>query len=100
SKRSSMGLARARQAALLLRQARLIPHPYAKMFCFAKFIDTGGGFLLEQKEGEEEIDKITLVKELGPIIEPDRPTCEECQEIFEESNLFKSFDHPVCDSCR
>ncbi|XP_069673219.1 DNA repair protein complementing XP-A cells homolog [Periplaneta americana] len=104
---------RNRQAALLLKQARLIPHPYAKINTAdsveksvikvqgSKFIDTGGGFLLEQKDGEDQNEEpITLTPGPAPIMEPDRPVCEECQETFEDSYLFQNFEHSICDSCR
>ncbi|GFG35209.1 hypothetical protein Cfor_01313 [Coptotermes formosanus] len=102
-----------RQAALLLKQARLIPHPYAKINtadCIeksvikvqgSKFIDSGGGFLLEEKVGEAVDDEpIKLTAEPAPFMEPDRPTCNECNEDFDDSYLFRNFEHPVCDSCR
>lgn len=104
---------RNRQNALLLKQARLIPHPYAKINTAdsveksvikvqgSKFIDTGGGFLLEEKVGDDQDNEpMKLTAELAPVMEPDRPICEECKEEFDDSYLFQNFDHPVCDSCR
>ncbi|KAK6642857.1 hypothetical protein RUM43_004359 [Polyplax serrata] len=104
---------RNRQRALMLKQARLIPHPYSKINVSesveksiirvegSRFIDTGGGFLIEesslqqQKVSPEELKTIP-----PPIIEPERPTCLECNEKFPDSFLLLHFDHPVCDKCR
>lgn len=67
----------------------------------SRFIDSGGGFLIE--ENNEEV-KPTLPEELTtippPIIEPERPNCLECNEKFPDSFLFLNFDYPVCDKCR
>ena len=66
-----------------------------------KLIDTGGGFLLEEKDltiPEEE--DIQVVKEPAAIVPSDVPNCDECGKPFVESFLLKSFNHPVCDSCK
>nr|CAG4645286.1 EOG090X0KP6 [Leptodora kindtii] len=110
---------RNRQKALLLRQARLQAHPYnctgnvehsVIRIHESKLIDTGGGFLLEEKDLQEQqlkevpkhvdIHKITFTQDPAPIVEPDRPTCEECRDKFHDSFLYRSYSHPVCDSCR
>lgn len=65
----------------------------------SRFVDTGGGFLLEEKDGcEDFIEELSEV--LPPIIEPERPSCVECSEKFPDSFLFQNFDYPVCDKCR
>ena len=35
-----------------------------------------------------------------PQIPKDQPTCEECDKDFADSNLFRTFDHLVCDECK
>jgi len=65
-----------------------------------RFIDTGGGFLIEEGDLEEEQKPKELKEDPPPIIEPERPTCEECNETFPDSFLFQNFDYPVCDKCR
>ncbi|XP_063239304.1 DNA repair protein complementing XP-A cells [Bacillus rossius redtenbacheri] len=101
-----------RQKALLLRHRKLIPHPYAKIdksspeksiikVQGSRFVDTGGGFLLEEDDdAEEQLMKLPLTHQPAPIIEPDRPTCLECQAVFNDSFLFQTFDYAVCDACR
>ncbi|KAF4519165.1 hypothetical protein B566_EDAN008228 [Ephemera danica] len=99
-----------RQRALMLKQARSKSQPYSKRneqkndnvirVEGVKFIDTGGGFLLEQKDGEATEPTMRTVEQPPPFIEPERPSCEECSEKFIESFLMTNFDHPVCDKCR
>ncbi|GLH03245.1 DNA repair protein complementing XP-A cells homolog [Gryllus bimaculatus] len=101
---------RNRQRAKMIRQGKLIAHPYAKIdmspektvmkVTSTKLIDTGGGFLLEENESEKKIDARTITELPGPILNPGQPTCLECQENFPDSYLYRSFDHSVCDSCR
>lgn len=103
---------RNRQKALQIRKAKLMPHPYAKVDKASaektivrskstKVVDTGGGFLLEEThDPNSHGEQGEIVKDLGPILPPDCPVCEECQQEFSDSSLFQSFDHPVCDGCR
>nr|CAG4652347.1 EOG090X0KP6 [Triops cancriformis] len=104
---------RNRQRALMLRQARLQSHPYKNAQCEKEFegtvirvqnrklVDTGGGFLLDPSELEEQQNGTTTVKALpAPIIEPDRPHCEECEQTFADSFLYRSFDAKICDACK
>nr|CAD7266460.1 unnamed protein product [Timema shepardi] len=64
-----------------------------------KVIDTGGGFLLEEDDLEEELLNIPLTQIPAPIVKPDLPTCLECQELFQDSYLFQTFEYSVCDKC-
>ncbi|XP_067013655.1 DNA repair protein complementing XP-A cells homolog [Anabrus simplex] len=100
-----------RQRAKMLKEKKIISHPYAKVESSpveksiikvqsTKFIDTGGGFLLEETDVLEQGAQGILKPTPGPIIKPDQPSCLECQEQFVDSYLFQTFDHPVCDSCR
>ncbi|XP_034241202.1 DNA repair protein complementing XP-A cells homolog [Thrips palmi] len=102
---------RNRQRAIEIRRAKLMPHPYAKVdkgtaektvvrSKSTKVIDTGGGFLLEETDDPDQNKETAIVKEPGPILPPDCPVCEECQQEFSDSWLLKSFDHSVCDGCR
>nr|CAD7458328.1 unnamed protein product [Timema tahoe] len=102
---------RNRQKALLLKHSKLIPHPYARIDTEAaeksiikvqgkKVIDTGGGFLLEEDDLEEELLNIPLTQIPAPIVKPDLPMCLECQELFQDSYLFQTFEYSVCDKCR
>nr|CAG4635215.1 EOG090X0KP6 [Alona affinis] len=102
---------RNRQQALLLRQARLQAHPYKNTnrdeaqsvirVQNSRLIDSGGGFLIDEKDLEEEQSREVVVTEVpAPIIVSDRPHCEECQQPICDSFLYRSFLHPVCDSCK
>ncbi|XP_071507134.1 DNA repair protein complementing XP-A cells homolog [Diadema antillarum] len=103
---------RNRQRALLLRQARLSARPYPEgkgdksgasgrsepVLRTGRVIDTGAGFLLE--EGDETPQEVTVIQEPGPILGGAGLRCEECGRAFQDSYLFKHFDHPVCDECK
>ncbi|XP_072051310.1 DNA repair protein complementing XP-A cells-like [Amphiura filiformis] len=108
---------RNRQRALLLRQSRLTSRPYPeretksdKSFEVAsssnnvlggsKIIDTGAGFLLEETPEEDNSAPIKVVHEPGPVLGGDPFRCEDCGKGFQNSYLYKHFDHPVCDDCR
>ncbi|XP_047000024.1 DNA repair protein complementing XP-A cells [Schistocerca americana] len=102
---------RNRQKALLLKKARASAHPYSKnekgspekntiKVQGTRYIDTGGGFLLEEKAAEENAKPVELKENVGPVQIPYRPTCEECSNIFDDSFLYQSFEYPVCDGCR
>lgn len=102
-----------RQKALLLKKSKVIAHPYLRNLSVAvesldkkvitvegnKFIDSGGGFLIEEED--QDPDKpVTIVEKPAAILKSDRPKCEECNEEFADSYLLQTFDHPVCDKCR
>ncbi|KAG8227011.1 hypothetical protein J437_LFUL000317 [Ladona fulva] len=99
-----------RHRALLLRQAREQAKPYPNLSQAAeksiirvqgsKFIDTGGGFLLEEKDLEEPKEPVKIQSEPASIVKHDRPHCLECQEEFPDSFLYQNFSHEVCDKCR
>ncbi|KAI9557421.1 hypothetical protein GHT06_017249 [Daphnia sinensis] len=101
---------RNRQKALLLRQARLQAHPYNNgnaeehsviRIKNSRLIDSGGGFLINEKELEEEQQReIVITQDPAPIILPDRPHCDECEQPLHDSLLYRSFSHPVCDPCK
>nr|CAG4650658.1 EOG090X0KP6 [Sida crystallina] len=102
---------RNRQKALLLRQARLQAHPYKNIskgdttsvihISNSRMIDTGGGFLIEQNQLEEqEAQPITITQDPAPIIESERPHCLTCELPLYDSFLYRSFLYPVCDSCK
>ncbi|XP_046662465.1 DNA repair protein complementing XP-A cells homolog [Homalodisca vitripennis] len=104
-----------RLKALQLRKSKIVAHPYFKdspcavecldkniiRFEGSKFVDSGGGFLIEEKTGEIENEEIVnIVEDIPPLSIPDQPTCEECKQKFGDSFLLKSFDYNVCDGCR
>nr|SVE72715.1 EOG090X0KP6 [Daphnia similis] len=101
---------RNRQKALLLRQARLQAHPYKNgnteehsviRIKNSRLIDSGGGFLINEKELEEEQQReIVITEDPAPIILPDRPHCDECEQPLHDSLLYRSFSYPVCDPCK
>merc|ERR1712001_153943 len=65
-----------------------------------KLIDTNAGFFIEESEDEP---KATPTMEClpAPVVEPERPTCNECdEEKFADSFLFRTFDLEVCDKCK
>nr|SVE71455.1 EOG090X0KP6 [Daphnia similis]SVE72088.1 EOG090X0KP6 [Daphnia similis] len=96
---------RNRQKALLLRQARLQAHPYKNgnteehsviRIKNSRLIDSGGGFLINEKELEEEQQReIVITEDPAPIILPDRPHCDECEQPLHDSLLYRSFSYPV-----
>uniref|UniRef100_A0A8D8KJ63 DNA repair protein complementing XP-A cells homolog n=2 Tax=Culex pipiens TaxID=7175 RepID=A0A8D8KJ63_CULPI len=113
-----------RQRALNLRLARLTAHPYGAAksrppetavavkshgvnvikVSGSKFIDSGGGFLIEQRTGgskeeepsvdekEPEVDSVPLPVEFDE--------CLECGDRFADSWLMATFGYKVCDACR
>ncbi|ODN04664.1 DNA repair protein [Orchesella cincta] len=66
-----------------------------------KLIDTGGGFLIEEKDlvEQEEAEKIIVPHE-APYLPTDVPHCMDCEKEFQDSFLFKNYEFPVCDSCK
>nr|CAG4638873.1 EOG090X0KP6 [Cyclestheria hislopi] len=101
---------RNRQKAILLKQARLMSHPYNRVNSTdhsiirvqnSRLIDSGGGFLIDEKDLQEQHNlEIKITQNPAPIIQPERPPCEECQQPIHDSFLFRSFHHSVCDTCR
>ncbi|KAK4311545.1 hypothetical protein Pmani_016961 [Petrolisthes manimaculis] len=68
-----------------------------------KLIDTGGGFFIEEVEGvsQDDLDAaLQMVTEPVPLFDDERPRCVECTRKFNNSFLFRHFDHPVCDDCK
>lgn len=99
-----------RQRAIILRNSKLVSHPFAKgktvsvdtttiKIGATKYIDTGGGFLREEVEGREEETK-EPVQEEPPILEDDRPFCIKCDKPFATSWLFDKFNYYCCDECK
>jgi len=102
-----------RMKALALKKARLIANPYPNPKSKedfltgekitkekeTKLVDTNAGFFIEETEGGE--TSTTLAEPLpAPVVQPDRPECEECQEALADSYLFRNFDLDVCDKCK
>ncbi|KAJ8669013.1 hypothetical protein QAD02_000272 [Eretmocerus hayati] len=99
-----------REKALLLRQAKLVAHPYAKpdnekgvqgkvvKVGGSKVIDSGAGFLIEEDE-EIEAAMCNIADNPAPIIST-LPECLECKKEFKDSFLLQKFDYPACDECR
>ncbi|XP_058460052.1 DNA repair protein complementing XP-A cells homolog [Malaya genurostris] len=109
-----------RQRALNLRQARLTAHPYGNgkqrpqetaiavnnviKVSGTKFIDSGGGFLIEQRTcvdpvEDVPVDEKEIEKDSIPVpIEFDE--CLDCGDRFADSYLLNTFDYKICDACR
>lgn len=114
-----------RQRALNLRQARLTAHPYGAAtgdkkrpqetaiavgnvikVSGTKYIDSGGGFLIEQRtcvdpseQQEQSVDEKEVEKDSVPVpIEFDE--CLDCGDKFADSYLLNTFGYKVCDACR
>ncbi|XP_065086644.1 DNA repair protein complementing XP-A cells homolog [Ochlerotatus camptorhynchus] len=112
--------------ALNLRQARLTAHPYGGgsnntdkkrpqetaiavgnviKVSGSKFIDSGGGFLIEQrtcvdpKEEEQPVDEKEVEKDSVPV-PIEFYECLDCADRFADSYLLATFDYKVCDACR
>ncbi|KAH8349425.1 hypothetical protein KR067_012051 [Drosophila pandora] len=116
--------------ALKLREAKLVAHPYKDLASNkdgshpeavlsqsssvikvqgTKYIDSGGGFLLEQPvlPGAGPAGAAAAAGDGIPVIEDDAiaipvhyEECLECGDQFADSYLFSNFDHSVCDKCR
>jgi len=105
---------RNRMKAVALKKARLITHPYPNPNSKedfltgekiskekeTKLVDTNAGFFIEETEGGE--TSSTLAEPIpAPVVQPDRPQCEECQEeLIADSYLLRNFDLEVCDKCK
>lgn len=101
---------RNRQKALLLKQSKVVAHPYLPKennessqgrsikFKGHKVIDSGAGFLIEEDDAVEAA-MLNIVTEPAPFIDK-LPTCEECGKEFNDSYLLQTFDLSTCDSCR
>merc|ERR1711997_291853 len=90
---------RNRMKALALKKARLIANPYpnpkAKEDFLTgekqtkeketKLVDSHAGFFIEETEGGETSSSTVAEPMPAPIIEPDRPQCEECHEDLADS---------------
>lgn len=61
-----------------------------------KFIDTQGGFLLEDKIQGNESQNTFQIEDISF----EEFTCLECNKQYHLSFLMKHFDHPICDGCR
>lgn len=74
----------------------------------SKFIDTAGGFLLDERAQEEDegerAAKIAKLAEDGDDGIEDVPlsyqTCVECEEEYADSFLYKNFGLSCCDKCK
>lgn len=68
----------------------------------SKYKDTGGGFLIEDKDTEEdETDKLfENIEHESEELPLEFRECMECHSSFLTSYLWTTFDYPVCDGCR
>ncbi|XP_030568828.1 DNA repair protein complementing XP-A cells homolog [Drosophila novamexicana] len=108
-----------------LREAKLVSHPYKNLqnanangeqpiagqnnpvikVQGTKYIDSGGGFLLEQPVLAT-ANKSTEEPAVAPIIEDAiaipvvYEECLDCGDQYADSYLFNNFDYSVCDKCR
>ncbi|KAF7415128.1 hypothetical protein HZH68_003617 [Vespula germanica] len=101
---------RNRQKALLLKNSKLVAHPYAKgendesskgraiKVQGKRVVDSGGGFLIEEND-ELEQQMVKIVTEPAPFISL-LPRCNDCNKEFKDSYLLQTFDLEVCDACR
>jgi DNA-repair protein complementing XP-A cells len=64
-----------------------------------KLVDTNAGFFIEETEGGESSSQMAEPLP-APVLEPDRPECEECGEELADSHLFRNFNLEVCDKCK
>nr|ADD16467.1 RT05942p [Drosophila melanogaster] len=114
-----------------LREAKLVSHPFKELASNkeggthpeaalsqgssvikvrgTKYIDSGGGFLLEQPVMPTGVGPAGLNKsgeEAPPILDDaiaipvQYEECLECGDMFADSYLFNNFGHSVCDKCR
>ncbi len=90
-----------RQKALTLRQARINETGVTAKANLEKQkvpIDSGAGFFIEDEDEDEECRP--LESRPAPIVEPDRPECQECGRPVAESFLLRTYDLSVCDECK
>lgn len=71
----------------------------------SKFIDTAGGFLIDEKDieqdEEERASKIQkLAEEQGEEVPLTYFKCLECEDEFADSYLQKNFEYNCCDKCK
>lgn len=71
----------------------------------SKFIDTAGGFLIDERDIEKHEEEIAeKLQKLNEDIGEDVPltyfTCKECDDQFAESYLQKNFEYSCCDKCK
>lgn len=71
----------------------------------SKFIDTAGGFLIDEKDIEEHEEERAakmqkLNEEQGEEVPLTYYKCNECDEQFAESYLQKNFEYNCCDKCK
>ncbi|KAJ8029694.1 DNA repair protein complementing XP-A cells-like [Holothuria leucospilota] len=102
-----------RQKALALRRSREGCKPYTKKKPEKKqvkipegairlpggLLDTNAGFLIDEEEVLEE-KELSVIQEPGPLLGGDLLRCLDCGNSFQDSSLYKQFDHSVCDDCR
>ncbi|GAB1606040.1 DNA repair protein complementing XP-A cells homolog [Argonauta hians] len=97
---------RNRQRALMLRQSRLNSKPYTKkdgqsiMKVCSTEIDTGAGFFLDEEQEKDLLNQRVVYEEAPALPIYGSYCCEECNQKFIDSFLWKKFDVQVCDSCR
>ncbi|XP_058125255.1 DNA repair protein complementing XP-A cells homolog [Anopheles ziemanni] len=105
-----------RQKAISLRQARLLTHPYNAdkkqetavsvnnviKVSGTKYVDSGGGFLIEQRtHPTEEVPEEEPTPESDAVPVPiEYEECLECGDRFADSYLLNTFEYAVCDACR
>ncbi|XP_071845817.1 DNA repair protein complementing XP-A cells homolog isoform X2 [Apostichopus japonicus] len=113
SDRQRARIERNRQRALMLRQSKHAYQPYTKKKPEKKeekipegairlpggLLDTNAGFLIQEDEVVEE-EELNIVQEPGPLLGAGLLRCLECGNDFQDSSLYKQFDHSVCDDCR
>lgn len=71
----------------------------------SKFIDTAGGFLLDEREQEDDdAERQSKIARLAEDAAVDVPLsyqkCVECEEEYADSYLYKNFGLSVCDKCK
>jgi len=107
---------RNRMKAVALKKARLIANPYPNPKSKedfekvtgekinkekeTKLVDTNAGFFIEETEGGENSTAAFAEPLPAPVVIPDRPECEECQDPIADSYLSRNFNLEVCDKCK
>jgi DNA-repair protein complementing XP-A cells len=66
-----------------------------------KLIDTGGGFLLEESDFQEQVEaEKVITREPAALVPTDCPNCDICGKEFSTSFLLLNYDENICDRCR
>lgn len=93
-----------RQKALLLKRSRVssqnINDETVVKEKYTRYIDHGGGFLIEEEVNANKATLPKIIHEPGPVLESEDLFCDECGKLFLDSFLYDKFNATICEKCR